>query len=60
MAKALLKLPSSLASVEHVQPRGIIKDASWSVAYGLAVLGLQPEGETASSIELADVRLRSR
>lgn len=53
LAKALLKLPSSIASVEHVQPRGIIKDSSWSVAYGLAILGSQPEGETAGSIELA-------
>lgn len=52
LARASLKLPSQLASVEHTHPKGIIKDASWSVAYGLSVLGLQPQQITSSSKEL--------
>jgi len=53
LARASLKLPSRLASIEHVYPRGAIKDASWSVAYGLSILGLQPEYAIQNSIQFA-------
>jgi len=49
LARAALKLPSRLASVEHTYPKGAVKDASWSVAYGLSVLGLQSDTQTRNS-----------
>jgi len=52
LARASLKLPSGTASVEHINPRGSIKDASWSVAYGLSLLGLESQG-TQVNIQLA-------
>ncbi|OHA21372.1 MAG: cell division protein FtsA [Candidatus Taylorbacteria bacterium RIFCSPHIGHO2_01_FULL_51_15] len=46
LAKASLRLPSRVASVSFGDNiRGQIKDASWSVAYGLCVLGLQNSDE---------------
>ncbi len=42
LAKVALRLPSRIASVSFGDNiRGQIKDASWSVAYGLCVIGLQ-------------------
>ncbi len=42
LAKATLRLPSRVASVSFGDNiRGQIKDASWSVAYGLCIIGLQ-------------------
>jgi len=42
LAKVTLRLPSRVASVSFGDNiRGQIKDASWSVAYGLCILGLQ-------------------
>lgn len=54
LAKAALRLPSRIANVsfgDNIQ--GQIKDASWSVAYGLCILGLQSgEDETISGLKL--------
>lgn len=42
LAKASLRLPARIATVSFGDTiRGQIKDASWSVAYGLCILGLQ-------------------
>ncbi len=42
LAKATLRLPSRVASVSFGDNiRGQIKDASWSVAYGLCIIGLK-------------------
>ncbi len=42
LAKSALRLPSRIASISFGDNiRGQIKDASWSVAYGLCVIGLQ-------------------
>ncbi len=50
LAKAALRLPSRIASVSFGDNiRGQIKDASWSVAYGLCILGLQNSEEEAIS-----------
>ncbi|MFA5838615.1 MAG: cell division protein FtsA [Candidatus Paceibacterota bacterium] len=47
LAKATLKLPSKIAQVRYPGDSKIqIKDSSWSVAYGLCVLGLTNEGES--------------
>lgn len=44
LAKAALRLPSRVASVSFGDNiRGQIRDASWSVAYGLCMVGLQNE-----------------
>jgi len=39
LAKASLKLPSRIAHLS-IDSRSGIKDASWSVAYGLTILGI--------------------
>lgn len=54
LAKAALRLPSRIASVSFGDNiRGQIKDASWSVAYGLCILGLQSEeSEVVSGMKL--------
>ncbi|HEY4508218.1 MAG TPA: cell division protein FtsA [Candidatus Paceibacterota bacterium] len=50
LAKAALRLPSRIASVSFGDNiRGQIRDASWSVAYGLCILGLQNSEEEAIS-----------
>ncbi len=54
LAKAALRLPSRVASVSFGDNiRGQIKDASWSVAYGLCILGLNTcESESVSGMKL--------
>ncbi|MSU56387.1 MAG: cell division protein FtsA [Candidatus Taylorbacteria bacterium] len=54
LAKATLRLPSRVASVSFGDNiRGQIRDASWSVAYGLCILGLNAgESESVSGIKL--------
>ena len=54
LAKAALRLPSRVASVSFGDNiRGQIKDASWSVAYGLCILGLNSgESENVSGMKL--------
>jgi len=56
LAKAALRLPSRIASVSFGDNiRGQIKDASWSVAYGLCILGLSTsESESMSGMKLAE------
>ena len=53
LAKAALRLPSRIASVSFGDNiRGQIKDASWSVAYGLCIVGLQNgDEETISGLK---------
>lgn len=48
LAKAVLKLPSSIATPIHgADSKKPVKDASWVVAYGLCIYGLnKPEEET--------------
>lgn len=55
LAKNFLKLPSKVASVSYKREGKIekIKDASWSVAYGLSVSGLSSYDETAFSLKLS-------
>jgi len=46
MAKSSLKLPSRIGSITFGEgAKGQIKDASWSVAYGLCLIGLNNENE---------------
>lgn len=54
LAKIALRLPSRVASVSFGDNiRGQIRDASWSVAYGLCILGLQNgDEETLSGLGL--------
>ncbi|MDO8620388.1 MAG: cell division protein FtsA [bacterium] len=50
LAKAALRLPSRIASVSFGDNiRGQIKDASWSVAYGLCIIGLRNDDEETTS-----------
>lgn len=55
LAKNFLKLPSRVASVNYKHEGKIekIKDASWSVAYGLCVWGLSSSDETSFSLKLS-------
>lgn len=47
LAKATLKLPSKIAELQVKSGKnGRIRDASWSVAYGLSILGLIDEEES--------------
>ena len=53
MAKSELQLPSRIADVNWNEGvKGQIKDASWSVAYGLCVLGLSGENDALSGIKM--------
>ncbi len=42
-AKASLKLPSRIATLNLVDQKNRIKDSTWAVAYGLCMLGLSKE-----------------
>ncbi len=54
LAKTSLRLPSRIASVNFGEnTKGEIRNASWSVAFGLCVLGLNDENEELSGIKLA-------
>lgn len=49
LAKAALRLPSRIATLYPAHPQNqkiLIKEASWSVAYGLCILGLSHGGES--------------
>lgn len=54
LAKSSLKLPSKVASVNFKRDgkKEEIKDASWSVAYGLCVSGLNSSDETSLGLKL--------
>lgn len=52
LARATLKLPSKVASLETSgEPRGIT-DSSWAVAYGLTIWGLTADDESGGSIKI--------
>lgn len=55
LAKSSLKLPSKVASVSYERDgkKEQLKDASWSVAYGLCVWGLSSEDDTSLGWRLA-------
>ena len=49
MAGSALRLPSRIATLNPAQPQNnkvFVKDASWSVAYGLCILGLNADNES--------------
>jgi cell division protein FtsA len=52
-AKESLKLPSKIATLNFVSgtKSGQLKDPSWSVAYGLSILGLENDDESVISIK---------
>jgi cell division protein FtsA len=45
LAKAVLRLPSRVASLTDASAKVQLRDASWAVAYGLTVWGLGANGE---------------
>ncbi len=54
LAKSSLRLPSRIASTSFsVNGAGQIKDASWSVAMGLCILGLSEEDQGLNGIKIA-------
>lgn len=51
LAKAVLKLPSSVAHPVSINSKNIVKDSSWLVAYGLCIYCVnKPEDPTDASI----------
>ncbi len=52
-AKQTLKLPSKIAKINYSKNINSISDASWSVAYGLCIMGLDNEGEENIGMKLA-------
>lgn len=53
LAKAVLRLPSRTASVNFGENKTQVKDASWSVAFGLCILGLNEEDQGLNGIKPA-------
>ena len=53
LAKVALRLPSRIASVNFGENKTQIKDASWSVAFGLCILGLSEEDQGLNGIKIA-------
>ncbi len=43
LAKVYLKLPSRIGSIGYIDSKSSFKDATWAVAYGLCIWGLQTE-----------------
>ena len=43
LAKVYLKLPSRIGSLNHIDPKSSFKDATWAVAYGLCIWGINSE-----------------
>ncbi|MCI0619994.1 cell division protein FtsA [Candidatus Wolfebacteria bacterium] len=58
LAKAALKLPSKVAELSIASTKGVIRDPSWSVAYGLALLGLALPSEDPHGFRIATRRTR--
>lgn len=50
IARSTLRLPSRLASIKIGDGKVQIKDSSWSVAYGLCIMGTIPEEEERMSM----------
>jgi len=53
LARAALKLPSQKAELSIATSKGVIRDPSWSVAYGLCVLGLASPSDVPSGLDVA-------
>lgn len=53
LAKAALRLPSRIAAVNFGENKTQVKDASWSVAFGLCILGLSEEDQGLNGIKIA-------
>ncbi|KKU25603.1 MAG: Cell division protein ftsA [Candidatus Magasanikbacteria bacterium GW2011_GWA2_46_17] len=53
LAKAALRLPSRIASINFGDNKTQVKDASWSVAFGLCILGLSEEDQGLNGIKIA-------
>jgi cell division protein FtsA len=51
LARTYLRLPSRIASLSDALGRFQIKDSSWSVSYGLCVIGSLPEEEERLGLE---------
>ncbi|MDP3996534.1 MAG: cell division protein FtsA [bacterium] len=61
MAKTSLRLPSRTAQMQMGdKSRLSIKDASWSVSYGLAIIGLTSDSESPSPFALAARQVKTR
>jgi cell division protein FtsA len=58
LAKAALKLPSKVAELSIASTKGVIRDPSWSVAYGLALLGLALPSEDPHGFRITTKRTR--
>ncbi len=43
LAKVYLKLPSRIGSLNHIDPKSSFKDATWAVAYGLCIWGINSD-----------------
>jgi cell division protein FtsA len=56
-AKASLKLPSRIATLNISEQKTNIKDATWAVAYGLCVLGFSKEEKTNLGIRHSGYKL---
>jgi cell division protein FtsA len=55
MARVALRLPSRIANINFGEGnRGQIKDASWSVALGLCILGLSEDDQSLNGIRIVD------
>lgn len=52
VARHSLRLPSRLASIRTGDGKVTIKDSSWSVAYGLCIMGSIPEEEERMGVKL--------
>jgi len=52
LAKSVLQLPSKIAALTFNETPGNVKDAFWSVAYGLCVLGLTDDGRRSSGMNI--------
>lgn len=53
LAKAALKLPSRIASINFGEGvKNQIKDASWSVAFGLCIIGLSENGQEMNGLKI--------
>jgi cell division protein FtsA len=58
LAKAALKLPSQVAELSVASAKGVIRDPSWSVAYGLCMLGLASPHEESQGFRVTTKRTK--
>jgi cell division protein FtsA len=60
IARSSLKLPARLASIKTGDGKVVIKDSSWSVAYGLCIMGTIPEEEERMGMKLGGGNIVSK